>query len=343
MNAVRRGFSLIELMVVMLIIALVIAIVVPTLSGVRTRAKEADTRNLTGRLSQAMTSFQLDQRRLPGYFNASEMGSPENAARGLTQAQNVLIDLAGGLVANGGLEVGPLSAATTHVRVEPSLIGAASGSNKSYFAPERKFFKIMFQAPSGENRVGEDVHARLPDLIDSFGTPFLMWVADPVASGEVGSFDDIARENSGGGNPTPSRFYWQSNGAWLATGAATVGPRRVEQFNNVTGSLLGQGTADRVRSLAGIMGNPGSPKNPTANTNQILPTAARGSFVIQSAGADGAFLGLNDKGGKLANNGPLHYGLNFKNAANVGLRTGDDKPTSTDLATLFDDVLQSGS
>lgn len=56
----RKGFTLIELLVVILIIAILIAMVMPAISGVRLRAREAEVITDIKKLEQAITAFKVD-------------------------------------------------------------------------------------------------------------------------------------------------------------------------------------------------------------------------------------------------------------------------------------------
>ncbi len=341
--AARGGFSLVELLVVILIIAVVIAIVVPALGGARNIARKQETSNLITTLQQASVQFQLDNRRAPGYFTAAEMGSQENGNRGFSGMQNAMLDLAGGVVTGtpaGSLDVGPQSA--RQVRVDPTLIGAKVGRNKNYFVPTAKFFKKQDGSEGGSRTSSVAGHTEIPELVDSWGMPIMYWQLDTAALGTIAGPNDFARLDSGAANaPTVSRFYWNSNRAFLGNNA--VGFRRLDQAAQ---SLLGEGAGtDRSISLAGILGSPGSPGPYTAATevDAILPTGARGSFVIHSAGLDGIYTGRSERGGALAAGGPLHYGLNFRAADNTPHTDGSGKRISIDLANEFDDIIVGGN
>jgi prepilin-type N-terminal cleavage/methylation domain-containing protein len=338
----RRAFSLIELLIVILIIALVIAIVLPALGHARTGARKAATTSLMSTVQSACSSFILSERKMPGYFSAKELGSTENGVRGFTAMENVMFDLAGGIAPVGtGWACGPTAAHT--VQYSPDLVGVPQGGNKAYFTPPSKYFKYQNGGESGDKAAADPqgYHRQyIRDLVDAEGTPILMWATDPMAIQPVNSQADFAALASDGGpaNALPARFYWNSNAAFL--NSANCGDKRINETDLTKGSLLalGNNTAvyglpARIASMVGLLGNPSSPNNITAASNDpahCLPTAPRGQFVIQSAGANGTYLGRDERGGKTATNNALTYNLNFRN-----------QPAS-DVMADFDDVLVAG-
>ena len=88
-----RAFSLIELLVVITIIGIVIGITVPAIGGARDLARANVARSQMQSLSTAVSAFQTDTLRVPGYFTAADMADNQD---GFTGMQNVLLDLAGG-------------------------------------------------------------------------------------------------------------------------------------------------------------------------------------------------------------------------------------------------------
>jgi prepilin-type N-terminal cleavage/methylation domain-containing protein len=329
----HSGFSLIELLTVMVIIALVVAIVIPTLGRARDSARSTSTQSFVQRFVQAAEQFQQDHRRMPGYFTVREMGAAQNINRGLSAVQNMLLDLSGGVVTSNPAPpgtvsgVGPLDNPQTHIRVAPDMIGVPSASNKAYFTPSAKNMALLSQP---DQRVSIDEHARLPELVDDYGMPLIAWVQDDAGQASVRRPEDFAAEDS----RTPSRFYWASNAAILR--APATGRLKV---NMSTQSLLGAtGTApstNTMRSLRGLLGNPAYPVDVNPAVDQILPSTARGPLVVMSTGRNGVFLGIEERGAKAAA-GPLDYGLNFKS------RAGNVLNPRVDILAEFDDIVVAG-
>src|SRR5262249_58172447 len=95
---------------VMVIVGVVIGSVLRAVRGAGDAAKKAGTEAMFGELGSASGQFILDTRRTPGYFSPTEMGDTANGDRGFTAMENVMLDLAGGIVTpapGGGIGSGP--------------------------------------------------------------------------------------------------------------------------------------------------------------------------------------------------------------------------------------------
>jgi type II secretory pathway pseudopilin PulG len=328
---VRPAFTLIELLTVMFIVIIIVAIVVPALSGARTSARSVSTRALMTNLMQSVEQFRQDNRRLPGYFTQRQMGSVQNGSRGMSAMQNMMLELAGGVVPGtsrpaDAIDVGPINSGNppAMVTVSPSLIAAAVAGRKVYYTPPAKYWVALTDA---NQRAGDDPnHATLPDLVDDFGTPILAWVSDEAGVSGVTQVSDFAAQDS----RTPSRFYLPANAAFLRATAVGKLRRDINAQSLIGGSVS---PSDAAASLMGMLGNPASPVSTTDNVQNILAAAPRGSVVLHSGGPNGVYLGRDERGGKNSMAGVLHYGLNFKSANN------DLLPQRTDVLNDFDDVL----
>jgi len=340
----RAGFSLIELLVVLFIIGLVVAIVIPALGAARTVARKTSTQALINQVGQGAMQFQTDERRVPGAFSARDMGATENATRGMSGMENMMLDLAGGIIpinqstSDPTVYAGPFSEEFKQVRVNPALIGVNTDSNRVYFTPPAKNYVAQI---SGRGQIGDAAHTgaseadtQLKDVVDDFGQPLLAWTIDEGAIGPVTTAADFARVASDGAGGGISRFYWNQNACFL--NAPALGKL---QRNQVGLSMLTDST-NRIANLTTVLGNPSSPVDPSQPRNAIIPSAARGGkCVIQSAGADGIFLSREDKG-FLKNvarpTDPLPFGANFKDNTNRPY----DK--SIDVMSDFDDLIIGG-
>jgi len=302
-------FSLMELLVVILIIALVMAILLPAVSGARKAAKNVASLAMLNSLSVAAGAFATDkQGQRPGYFSPADMGHFDNADRGFSAMQNIMLDLAGGVTtaaANGGtiLRVGPRTAVVANVDIAQIGSSSTAGTARAYFNPDGNFYDIDPSRRSIGQVASEAAHRALPSLVDAFGTPILAWSEDERKGTRF-----AAADSSG---PDPARFYWTPNACFLKSDA--LGARATNQRFQVIGSAysmlgLGIGSTAIEGTMEALLGNPSEPaKDYNAVTNPKA-NAPRAPLVFHSAGADGYFLGSLENGGKAAGGtGPVKY------------------------------------
>lgn len=334
----RTAFSLIELLVTIAVIGIIVAIIVPTLGGARNTAKAAGTKAQLVEIGAASQQYYTDKQRWPGYFTPRQMGDPMNAARGFSGMQNVMLDLAGGLVTATGtnvVEVGPTSSDT--VLVDLTRIGTVEAGG-GYYTPAENRFVAQLGSGVGLQRAESD-NQQLPSVVDSFGTPVLAWQRDRTAIQPIAALTDFARLESGGA--TPARFYWNSNAGFLGT--SELGKRgKNPTFSGAAGgreySLLGDGvseTPDLLNHMAVLLGSPSVP-------NQAFPdgpSAARGDLVFHSAGIDAMFMGSRDQAGR----GDVRFWQSFYTSAGGGTRLtdGDGQVETIDILARFDDMIES--
>lgn len=346
----RRGaaFTLIELLVVMIIIAIIIAITLPALRSIRATTRKSATEAMLRQITNAAAVFQTDNRRLPGYFTAKQMGSATNGSNsssgaGFVEMQNVLLDLSGFQSGGTTVRVGPDPNGNAYVDLDVSTLGVPGpGNNKAYWLPDGKHLQAQNEA--GQQDSNHAPNTTLPTVIDHFRNPILAWVADDAEGGAIKTLDEFARMDSS----SPARFYWASNAGLLR--ATAFGRGAIDQ---AAGSLLGSGVSSAQnlqRSMAGVLGDPNwpykNPSNPTMPSE--IPSRPRAPFMVHSAGADGLFAGKKD-GAEVAGAGYIDY--RYNSAPNVTQPIGsgnnwadkDDKATNIDLMSrFFDDVLVGG-
>ena len=314
------GFTLFELLVVLIIIGTVMAILLPSLAGTQRAAKRVSSLSMLNNLGAATSQFITDRRATPGYFSAVEMGAqansqPNGSGRGLGAIQNVMIDLAGGITTatEDGVQimkVGPASASGSTVNIDLAQMGGTGSSGtkgaKSYFTPGQQF--MVAQGGGQVTSSGADNHnALLPTLVDSFGQPVLAWSQDDRGQ----SVATWAALDSG----TVAKYYWASNGCYLNSsglGKLVVNQTGDPSYNRPS-SLLGGGTGtftgDQIQSsLMALLGHPAFPAaakqellgGAFTGNKSPMPSVARGQVVYHSAGANGVYMGTQERGGSLA-------------------------------------------
>jgi prepilin-type N-terminal cleavage/methylation domain-containing protein len=309
----RRGFSLVELLVVIAIIGILVSIVLVALGGARNSARRVSAQAQLSDLSKACTQFENDQKRGPGIFPISKLGQPNNGTRGFTAMDNILLDLAGGETkrSSGVLtQVGPGTLPTEQINVDTALIGAARQDTgvavRAYYRPDAR--TLVVQEPPNFERATDATpgqgNSGLPTLVDPFGSPILAWVQDETA-GTIDATGPVAfaREDSGASlDRRLAYFYWNSNSGFLRVSALgklkkpQAFPSGGDPINDEY-SLIGQGAADPIASLAGVLGNPAFSIDRTSNPVGPTPTAPRAARMFHSAGPNGIFVGSRERGG----------------------------------------------
>lgn len=355
-NAALRAFTLVELIIVVLIIAIVIAISLPALGMAKTAAKKHASQVLATELGSAITTFQSEFNRLPGYFSAADMGSPDNADRGFTALENAMLELvAGSMVPSNAtgtlIEVGPTKDETVFVDLD--LIGANTQGDNSYFSPDVKSYVAQDGILGGEQEA-IDEHKQLPDLVDAFGSPVLLWAENEATRGslvqsKVAQFGTpFALVDSGSNLDKAARYYWNSNSGFLNSTKLGEMERSQVMSSNLRYSLIGGGNqkTDLEESLMGMLG---SPSNADVDMDGVqpeetVPGNSRGGFTIQMAGPDGMYVSSTDRGASRLSNSKIEYWRTWYDASGSRVTNEDGKPASKDLIVdAFDDFLLSGA
>lgn len=351
-RATRRAFSLIELLVVITIIAIVISITVPAISFGRDAARAQATRAQVQSLTSAVSAFQLDEDRVPGYFPAAVMAEDNN--RGFTGMQNVILDLAGGPIPQDGNEpasavlVGPNSS-DGQVLVNPALFGVDSANNTSYL----DVTSLQFGTIGGKSIADAD-NDQIPGILDSWDMPLLAWSENEFAP-EIDDIEQPDIENFAAvdGSALPARFYWNQNEAVLdSTG---LGERQVSQRESALvskrggGSLTGLSDEEKADALAALAGSTAGVTTRTrrgitsTNVSTLVPSASKGSVIFQSAGRDRVFLST-DESAYDEITGQLIYSRNFSPSdsgrfGDDGWPNADGDDGIVDVVSRFNDIV----
>lgn len=377
----RRAFTLIELLVVIAIIAVLMALLLPALAGARRAGKKSATQNMMNAFTNAVSSFSNDNgSRMPGYFSEYEMGLESNLDQGMSAMENVLIELGGpdvfvGRYENSSGEINDEAGIISIAPFNNNTVDAAIvntkliGANGAYFAPDSQFLKVLDLYQDQQDTVDANGQHLMPDVVDAFGNPLLVWSKDTTARGSIDPNDSVTdpyvqfASAYSDGDPAdfagPAWFYLASNECFFSEEATSIGLSGSNQnaFSALSrfesNGTTGVGDDERVRTLASLLASPSYYELPSnfqnlddADLHEIYPSIPRGNLIVQSAGADNYFFGTNDTGWRANADTPAHYSIDFGSSfktlgpGNPRILDDNGQPTTYDLISEFDDIIQ---
>ena len=281
----RRGFTLVELLVVIGIIALLVGLLLPALAAVREKGKITQTKTLMKNLGDAVDSFVLTHNRQPGAISERQLASDSNNYLKLSGTENALLELMGGLSPNGTdrFTIAGIDVWRDDIGLGPVINGA---KYDSYFKPNpRDFYYVKGQLGQQDvnNNLPEDGDVALPDLIDSFGAPIILWSnSGSKAKGlrDISGRPAVVAFNVQSGNTNQAAPYYyssfqsyaNSDGLFVGAGGGSPVDQHSRSYLAETGSSIGGGTA--LQLAQAIAAHP------------TLDSVPRGGYIMLSAGKD---------------------------------------------------------
>lgn len=287
----HRAFSMTELLVVIGIIAVLAGLLLVAMKGVQVAAKKTQTQSTMTTFSQACTSFQLEQGRLPGIVPESVLVGSDSLA--ISGTENAVLDLMGLAVrgddpnydtfteADGWFEfVIDDNTPLGRIKVNIDRIGEGPRINgtpyQPYFTPKGTDDFGVTAGQTGQLGFG-GVGQALPEIRDAWGQP-IMYARAMRSTGVLAG--------DAGANPqyglSPLLPYV------LSTSLGELGK---DQLDEIRGSLFAIDPSKRSEMLAQAIR---SPAFGLADEPLGAEAAARGGFVLFSAGPDGIYFSKAD-------------------------------------------------
>ncbi len=310
----RRGFTLIEIMVVIGIIALLVGILLPALSKVQERAKVTQTMGLMQEFAKACDAFHQEFGRYPGLVPEEILANDPQ----ISGTENALLELMGGGVRKNDVDTN-LYTNTTTGYASPGWVELAFNTGNA--APNNQFFvKINigkmgegpringkqyppFFAPKatellpvegqmfGNPRArGESAAGKIPDLVDSWGNPIIFLRTARNVGPLAGSEADRAQflvVNTDGKVYGAMDSYMGSD----ALGEMSLPQTKTAANPSESYCMFDSETdlAVKKKLIAQFLRHPGfgDPDKPLSGT-------ARGKYILMSAGKDGIYFSRTD-------------------------------------------------
>lgn len=280
----RRGFTLVELLVVIGIIALLVGLLLPALAAVRVKGKITQTKSLMKNLGDAVDSFVLTHNRQPGALSARQHASDSNNYLEMSGTENALLELMGGLSPNG---VDEFDIAGVHVWRDDIGLGPVIDGAKydSYFKPNARdlyYVKGQIGQADVDNNLPQDGVIALPDLIDSFGAPIIFWSnsgSKPKGLGKISGRPAVVAFNVQSGNTAQAApYYYSSFQSYVNSPKLYVG--------SGGGSPVDQHTQSYLAESGSSISGPALQLAQAIASHPTLDSVARGGYIMISAGKD---------------------------------------------------------
>jgi prepilin-type N-terminal cleavage/methylation domain-containing protein len=323
-TAPRRGFTLVELLVVIGIIALLIGLLLPALGKVVQRAKGTQTLGTMQNFATACDSYFQEFGEYPGavpdeYLYAGLTAAGGDQVTRISAAENALLALMGGYRVSSDPDYqtfGQGTAATFvkeltftnaagntfRIKIDQTKMGEGPIRNgkkyDSFYSPKGREFSRAFGQVYGPDF---DSTNDLPDLVDAWGTP-ITFIKQQRGIGPL--------VNRAGGATTALRGRFERFGLNAYVRSQGLGELAVDQTDalkesvlNTDGPVAGQsGVAGRDLTLgqlirhAGMNAQSATGTGTLADSEKVYAGTPRGKYFLFSAGPDGIYFSKSQLG-----------------------------------------------
>ena len=305
----RRGFTLIEILVVVGIIALLVGILLPALGKVQERARMTQTMGLMQEFAKACDAFQQESGRYPGLVPEEILANDPQ----ISGTENAMLELMGGGVRKNDVDTTTYNNFSTasgwkeftfkptgqpdfFVKINVGKIGDGPSINgKQYppfFAPKANDLRPTAGQVSGTSRTAELATSttRIPDLMDSWGNPIIFLRAARNVGPLAGTNGDRAQFivlDDGGTKYGAMDPYLGSD----SLGDSSLPQTKAGAGTSPLYTLFEDGSTavDKKKLFAQFLRHPGfgDPDKPLSGT-------PRGKYLLISAGKDGIYFSRID-------------------------------------------------